>query len=168
MTNWNPENSKCLKDCKKISNISNFDKNLFADVVAPLVKEDLDDKDLDEEHLDEEDLDEEEDSEKKLLDQVVLDEKEFSEDFGENRRIGDMQYIGYGRPRYRRHRHRHRRRFFPSFYRQPIIVNRNPIIVEKPVIQRDPEMHFGVEKLVMLLIVLIMFIVGGFFLLRKN
>lgn len=135
MTNWNIENSECLKDCE------NIDNNLL-------------------------------ENEDKPFETIVKDEIN-TENFrdrrrGRARRIGDTQYIGYGRPR-------HRSRFFPSLYRDPVIVNRSPVIVrrdsvivEKPVVQRDPEMHFGVEKLVMLLIILVMFIVGGIFLLRKN
>jgi hypothetical protein len=145
MSNWNPENSKCLQDCK---NTSNIDNNLLYQNEPSGI-----------EYPDEEMLN-------NKNPEVEDEETESSEKFrNRRRRIGDMQYIGYGRPRYRR-------RFF---YRDPVIINRNPvivrrdpIIVEKPVVHRDPEMHFGVEKLVILLIILIMFIMGGFFLLRKN
>ena len=68
-----------------------------------------------------------------------VEESESSENFRNRRRIGDMQYIGYGRPRYRR-------RFFPFLYRDPVIVRRDPVIVEKPVVHRDPEMSILVLK----------------------
>tara|TARA_X000000950_G_C13621358_1_gene539549 strand:+ start:192 stop:632 length:441 start_codon:yes stop_codon:yes gene_type:complete len=146
MPNWNLENSECLQDCK---NTSNIDNNLLYKNEPSEIG-----------YSDEEMLNNK---------NPEVEESESSENFrNHRRRIGDMQYIGYGRPRYRR-------RFFPFFYREPVIINRNPvivrrdpIIVEKPVVHRDPEMHFGVEKLVILLIILIMFIMGGFYLLRKN
>ena len=147
MSNWNQENSACLQDCKIESNIDN----------KPLVNPES------------EDMTNEYNEEMSNIEMTNEDGVEtFVEDMRGRRRrpSARIQHIGYGRPHYRR-------RFFPVIYDRPIFrpsVYSPPVIInrEVPVIKKDPEMHFGIEKLVILLIVLILLVGGGLFLLRKN
>lgn len=146
MSNWNQENSACLRDCKIESNI---DKE-------PLVNEESEEmnyKGMNHERINDEEFDN--------------SEELFEGMRGRRRRpSARIQHIGYGRPHYRK-------RVYPVLYDRPIVrssVYSPPVIInrEVPVIKKDPEMHFGVEKLVILLIVLILLVGGGLFLLRKN
>ena len=152
MSNWNQENSACLLDCKIESNIDN----------KPLVNQESEDMTNEyNEQMNNEVVSDEEISNPDSVETFVEDMR------GRRRRpSARIQYIGYGRPHYRR-------RFFPVIYDRPIFrpfFYRDPVIInrEVPVIKKDPEMHFGVEKLVILLIVLILLVGGGLFLLRKN
>ena len=51
---------------------------------------------------------------------------------------------------------------------QPVILRQEPIIIEKPVIKKDSEIHSSVNKFIIILIILILLTIVGFFLLRKN
>ena len=151
MGNWNIANSECLQDDCKIESNINIDNK-------PLV------------HNGSEEINHEGMNDQGMNDQGMNDEELFEGMRGRRHHIrrpsARIQHIGYGRPRYRK-------RFFPVLYDRPIVrssVYSPPVIInrEVPVIKKDPEMDFGIEKLVMLLIVLILLVGGGLFLLRKN
>ena len=142
MTNWNPENSKCLRDCKKNLDIDN---NLLADKIKPF----------------EEDLIEHVENEKESG--KIIENMPRGTFLIRNIKNNDYRRGIYGT------------NVSPFLFRNrlllredPILIRDNPIIVRESLIKKDPEIHFGIDKLVVVLIILILLIVGGVFLLKKH